>query len=305
VRAIAPALPSAEGPTDVLSSWPAAGRAILGAVLLGAVLTAVTAVMPGGVAHAQGKLEARYSVTIAGIPVGRGVWIADIADDQYTTAASGRVTGIARALTSGEGFGAARGRVNSGRLLPTSYAVTVTADEKADEIRMAFSGGGVKDLAVDPPTPFHPDRIPLTEAHRRGVLDPLTAGLIPVAGSGDVLTPEACRRTVQIFDGRQRYDLALSFKRMDQVKAEKGYQGPVVVCMVTYQPLAGHRPDRAAIRQLTQTRDLDIWFAPIAGTRVLAPFRISIPTVVGTAVLQATQFVSYAHAGRPTSAKTQ
>jgi hypothetical protein len=75
--------------------------------------------------------------------------------------------------------------------------------------------------------------------------------------------------------------------------------------MVTYQPLAGHRPDRAAIRQLTQTRDLDIWFAPIAGTRVLAPFRISIPTTIGTAVLQATQFVSYAHAGRPTSAKTQ
>jgi hypothetical protein len=170
---------------------------------------------------------------------------------------------------------------------------------------MAFAGGGVKDLVVVPPTPFAPDRVPLTEAHRRGVMDPLTAGLIPVAGTGDVVVPEACRRTVQIFDGRQRYDLALSFKRMDWVKADKGYEGPVVVCMVAYQPLGGHRPDRAAIRQLTQTRDLDIWFAPIAGTRVLAPFRISIPTLLGTAVLQATQFVSSIHAGRPATAKTQ
>jgi hypothetical protein len=284
----------------VLSSWLAAGRAILGAAL-----TVAAAALSGGPGHAQGKLEARYSVTIAGIPVGQGVWIADITGDQYTTAASGRVTGIARVLTDGEGYGAARGHVNSGRLVPTSYAVTVTADRRPDEIRMAFAGGGVKDLQVEPPTPYNPERVPLTEVHRRGVIDPLTAGLISVGGTGDVLTPEACRRTVQIFDGRQRYDLALAFKRMDRVKADKGYEGPVVVCTVTYLPLAGHRPNGAAIRQLAETRDLDIWFAPIAGTRVLAPFRISFPTLIGNGVLEATQFVSYAHPGRPATAKVQ
>ena len=289
-----------QGPTDVLSSRPAVARAILGAAL------AVAAVASsGGPGRAQGRLEARYSVTLAGIPVGQGVWIADIAEDQYTTAASGRVTGIARVVTDGEGFGAARGHVSSGRLLPTSYAVTVLADRRPDQIRMAFAGGGVKELQVDPPTPYAPDRVPLTDAHRRGVVDPLTAGLIPVGGTGEVLTPDACRRTVQIFDGRQRYDLALSFKRMDEVSADKGYQGPVVVCMVNYQPVAGHRPDRAAIRQLVETRDLEISFAPIAGTRVLAPFRISLPTLMGTLVLHATQFVSDAHTGRPSAAKVQ
>jgi hypothetical protein len=281
----------------VLSSWPAAGRAIFAA--------AVGAALTGSSVHAQGRLEARYAVTIAGIPVGQGVWTADIAQDQYTTAASGRITGIARVLTNGEGYGAARGRVLAGRLAPTSYAVTVTVDDRPDEVRMAFTGGGVKDLVVVPPTPYAPDRVPLAEAHRRGVVDPLTAGLIPVAGTGELLTPAACQRTAQIFDGRQRYDLALSFKRMDQVRAERGYEGPVVVCMVSYQPLAGHRPDRPATRQLMQTRDLDIWFAPIAGTRVLAPFRISIPTLFGTAVLEATQFVSSAYGGRPAAAKTQ
>ena len=260
----------------------------------------------GGSAHAQGRFEARYSVTIAGIPVGQGAWIADITQDQYTTAASGRVTGIARVLTDGEGFGAARGHVNSGRLVPSSYAVTVTADHRPDEVRMAFARGGVKELQVEPPTPYSPDRVPITEAHRRGVVDPLSAGLVPVGGTGEVLAPEACQRTVQIFDGRQRYDLALSFKHMAQVKAEKGYEGPVVVCMVAYHPLAGHRPDRPAVRQLTESRDMEIWFAPVAGTRFLAPFRISMPTVIGTAVLEAEQFVSNpVRGGRPTAAKTQ
>jgi hypothetical protein len=286
--------------TDVLSSWSAVGRTIPAAAL---ILAAATA--SGGPASGQGRFEARYSVTVAGIPVGQGVWIADITDDQYTTAASGRVTGLARVLTDGEGFGAARGRVLSGRLTPTSYAVTVTADRRPDEVRMAFAAGGVKDLQVWPPTPEAPDRVPVTDAHRRGVVDPLSAGLVFVGGTGEVVSPDACRRTLPIFDGRQRYDLTLAFKRMDRVKAEKGYEGPVVVCMVVYQPLAGHRPDRPAIRQLAESRDMDIWFAPIAGTRFLAPFRISMPTLVGTAVLQADQFVTNpVRGGRPTAARS-
>lgn len=271
-----------------------------------AALILAAAAAAANPAHAQGRLEARYSVTIAGIPIGQGVWVADIAEDQYSTAASGRVSGIARVLSDGEGSGAARGRVRSGRLLPTTYALTVTADHRPDEIRMHFAGNAVKDLQVEPPTPYSADRVPLTEAHRRGVMDPLSAGLVYVGGSGDVMTPEVCRRTVPIFDGRQRYDLTLAFKGMQQVKADKGYEGPVVVCMVVYQPLAGHRPDRPAVRQLAESRDMDIWFAPIAGTRFLAPFRLSLPTVIGMAVLQADQFVTYPVRGaRPTAARSQ
>ena len=288
-----------EGPTDVPSCWPAARRAILGA------FTVMTAACAGAPVHAQGKLEARYTVTIAGIPIGRGSWNADIGEDHYVTGASGRVTGILRAVTNGEGSAGARGLISAGRLMTTSYAVNLTADNRPDAIRMALNGGAVKDLVAEPPTPFAPDRVPITDAHVRGVVDPLTAGLIPMGASGDMLSPEACHRTLPIFDGRQRYDLVLSFKRMERVRAERGYQGPAVVCMVVYQPLAGHRPERAAIRHLAQSRDMEIALAPVAGTRVLAPFRILIPTLIGPAVLQATQFVSVAQATRPTSAKIQ
>jgi hypothetical protein len=33
--------------------------------------------------------------------------------------------------------------------------------------------------------------------------------------------------------------LKLAFKRMDKMTAEKGYAGPVVVCSVSYEPIAG------------------------------------------------------------------
>ena len=79
-----------------------------------------------------------------------------------------------------------------------------------------------------------------------------------------------------------RYDLKLDFKRMETVKAEKGYQGPVVVCAIYFTPVSGYIPDRPVIKYLAAQRNMEIWFAPIAGTRMLVPFRMSMPTPLGT-----------------------
>jgi hypothetical protein len=103
------------------------------------------------------------------------------------------------------------------------------------------------------------------------VFDPLTALLIPADG-GDGPSEAACRRTLSVFDGRRRFDLKLAFKRMDKVKADKGYAGPAVVCAVAFQPVAGHRS------------------SSIAGTRLLAPFRMSIANMLGDLVVQANRF---------------
>ena len=100
-----------------------------------------------------------------------------------------------------------------------------------------------------------------------------------------------------------RYDLKLDFKRMETVKAEKGYQGPVIVCAVYFSPVAGYIPDRAVIKYLAAQRHIEIAFAPIAGTRVLVPYRMVVPTPLGNGMLEATQFVTTATAHSP--AKTQ
>jgi hypothetical protein len=98
-----------------------------------------------------------------------------------------------------------------------------------------------------------------------------------------------------VFDGRLRFDLRSEFKRMEMVKAEKGYQGPVVVCAVYFIPVSGYIPDRLTIRYLAALRDAEVWMAPISGTRMLVPFRFSLPTPIGTGVLQATRFDSVAN----------
>ena len=106
--------------------------------------------------------------------------------------------------------------------------------------------------------------------------------------------PDSCRTGAGIFDGRLRYDIKLDYKRMETVKAERGYHGPALVCAIYFTPVAGYIPDRPVIKYLATERRIEIAFVPIAGTRVLVPFRMTIPTPFGLAMLEATSFVTSA-----------
>ena len=254
-------------------------------------------------ALSQGKLEAQYEASLAGIPVGKGAWNVDIGDDGFSAAAAGGTAGLMRTFSSGSGTGTSQGRVVNGALVPTAYTASTTASKKSETIHITLANGTVKEFTIEPQPPVDPDRIPVTEAHRKGVLDPMTATLLRVPGNADPVSPEACHSQAAIFDGRMRYEVKLDFKRMDIVKAEKGYRGPAVVCAAYFTPVAGYIPDRPVIKYLSAQRDIEITFAPIAGTRVLVPFRFRIPTPLGMAMLEATQFLT--QATPPRVAKTQ
>jgi len=244
-------------------------------------------------AAAQGRLEAEYEASLGALVIGKGAWVVDIGDEQFTATVAAATAGVLKSLGSGNGTGTSNGRVVSGQLVPANYLSTINYGPKNETIRITLNGGNVKDSSIEPVPPVHPDRILVTDAHRRNVLDPMTGSLLRVGGSGDPLSPDACNnKTVSIFDGRMRYDLKLDFKRIEQVKAAKGYQGAAVACAVSFAPIAGYVPDRYAIKYLVAQKNMEIWFAPIAGTRVLAPFRIVIPTPLGTGTIEATKFVS-------------
>ena len=207
-----------------------------------------------------------------------------------------------KAIANSSGTGAAQGRVVNGALVATHYSASTTTSKRTEATHITLVNGNVKESGIDPTPPVDPDRIPLTDANRKGVFDPMTASLLRVPGNGDPLTPDACRTGAPVFDGRMRYDLQLDFKRMEMVKAEKGYYGQVVVCAIYFHPVAGYIPDRPVIKYLSAARNIEIAFAPIAGTRFLVPFRMVVPTPLGTAMLEATRFITQAN---PHSPRTQ
>ena len=83
--------------------------------------------------------------------------------------------------------------------------------------------------------------------------------------------------------------MPLAFEGLRQV-ATRGYAGPVAVCTARYVPISGHRPNRLVTQFMANNRDMEVWLAPVGETRIMAPFRISVATLVGTTVIEAKEF---------------
>lgn len=263
---------------------------------IGSIVRAVTVLagalvaLSGAPAQARTGLTARYTITVAGIRIGNGRWAVDIDRDRYAAQASGEFIGLWRALLGNDVSGDTRGIIRRGQLVPTSYEANFGWDDRIQLVQMALRDGTVTELDVKPEPYASSDRVPLTEAHLGGVIDPLTAGLVTAPPTGEVLSPKACQRTLPIFLGDHRFDLALSFKRFDDFQTETGYRGRTVVCAAIYRPIAGHEASDSRVKYLRQTPDTEVWLAPIGDTRVLGAIRILVPTLLGSAELKATRF---------------
>jgi hypothetical protein len=239
-------------------------------------------------AHAEGNLDASYTISFAGIRVGDIAATVVVGDSEYAISARGRAGGVMKVLVDGEASFTARGTIKDSHPAPTTFTSKIISNAETSDVTMVLDEGSVKEIAAAPQPGA--DRVPLTQANRQGIVDPLTAMLFSAAAAGEGLSPEACRHTLPIFDGHHRYDLKLAFKRMDKVTAEKGYAGSVVVCSVGYEPIAGHRPSTPLVKYLSEGREMEIALAPLVGMRLLAPFRVTVVIMLATLMIEANQF---------------
>ena len=239
----------------------------------------------------DGKVAIRYNMSVAGLPIGTAALNLSVTDDgDYKIVASAKVGGVLTLLNDGKGSATALGKVSGAQTISSGYAMNSISSKKPQTIRMALAGGTVTDSEMNPaPTP-RPDRVPVTAADKKGVVDPLSALVIPVGGKGDLLSQSVCNRTLPIFDGAQRFDVKLRYARMEKVKAKNGYSGPALVCSARYVPIAGHRANRDQTKFMADNTDLEIWLTPVNGTRVLAPWHIVIGTQVGRLVIDAAKY---------------
>ena len=254
----------------------------------GSALALIT-LTAGDRAHAEGNLDASYTISFARIPVGEITATAVFGQNEYAISARARAGGVLKALlVDGEASFSTDGTIKGDYPVPTTFTSKIVSNAESSDVTMVLEEGHVKELAVTPPPSS--DLVPVTKANRQGIVDPLTALLFSAAAAGEGLSQEACRRTLPIFDGHQRYDLKLAFKRMDKMTAEKGYAGPMVVCSVNYEPIAGHRANIPLVKYLSEGREIEIALAPIAGTRLLAPFRLSVVSTLANLVIEANRF---------------
>lgn len=242
---------------------------------------------------AQGNLTALYTISMTGVSIGQIDWMVDIGGMLYTTSATGKASGVLSVLVNGEGSVETRGTAADRVLTPATFTSRIVDDDGDTELQVTFADGVARERTISGPPP-KPDRLPVTEAERRGVSDPLTAMLIPAKAGFDGLDPVNCDHVLAIYDGRRRYDLVLSYRRIDKFESARGYSGPALVCGVILRPIAGYKPNSLLVKYVAGRRDMELWFAPITGTAIMAPIQVSMPTLIGTLKIEADRFEAVA-----------
>jgi hypothetical protein len=256
------------------------GRVILGLLALSFTLQTSPAWAE------QSSVKATFNVTLSGVSIGRGNLSATLTPESYSIGVAAKVTGIARLVSSGEGAAQVRGRYNARRVEPASYSINNTVDALKNSVSLEMHDNAVTSESVMPPTPVSPNRVPLTSASRRGIIDPLSA-FLALSEEKDMLSPSNCERTLKIYDGRQRYDIAMAYARTETTRSGGDLAGPSLVCKAAWRPIAGHRTNNIETSHMEENRDVEATLTPIPGTRFLLITRIAIGTSVGKLMIHA------------------
>nr|WP_238183295.1 DUF3108 domain-containing protein [Methylobacterium trifolii] len=237
---------------------------------------------------APASVTVDYGINLAGMPIGTAHLAGSFEGARYRMDVSATLTGLVGAITGGQGSARASGLIATGPQ-PNAFSIATRTSNSGIAVRMALARGNVTQAEVTPPLIDMEDRVPVTAANKRGIMDPASALLMPAHARGDLTDPENCNRTLPVFDGATRFNVVLSYAETRPVE-KPGYSGPVLVCNARYQAVAGHRPDRPGVRFMEENRDMSVWLAPVDGTRVLLPMRISVRTTIGTNIIEATRW---------------
>ncbi|GJD48103.1 hypothetical protein OPKNFCMD_0819 [Methylobacterium crusticola] len=268
---------------------------------LPAVLAAGLALVPGQATPAKAArarpakagetaVTIDYGIMLAGVPIGTAQVVGAVEGERYRMDVSARLTGLVGAITGGYGSGRASGQVGApGRPVPAAFAIASHSASASITVRMALARGNVVASDIAPPLAVDAERVPVTEANKRGIIDPVSALLMPAQGRGELTDPQNCNRVIPVFDGASRFNVVLSYGETRTVE-KPGYSGPVLVCNARYQPIAGHRPDKPGVKFMEDNTDMSVWLAPLEGARVLLPVRIAVRTTLGTNIIEASRW---------------
>ena len=173
-------------------------------------------------------------------------------------------------LTGGKGAATASGAISRRKAATGRLRGDVEFLQRPAHRPHGPDGGKRGGCGNHPPVEAKPDRVPVKDEDKKGVVDPVSALLMPASRPESLIDPANCNRTIPIFDGAARFDVVLATTR-PRMSTSLGITGPVLVCNARYVPISGHRALRPATKFMEENKDMSVWLAPVEGQRVLVP----------------------------------
>ena len=248
-------------------------------------------------AHAQltdSTITGTYMVKYNGLQLGKLHFSSHIRGRSYKMESSTRLavpllSSLFNSL-SWRGITRVSGSIRNAQPRPSNYHFAFRSGKKSGTIDMQFSGNKISHISRIPDKKLSSAYVPVSRTHLRGAMDPMSA-LMLISRKGRSHR-SACSRTIPIYDGKQRFNLKLSYKRSVRVNRHQsgGYSGPVIICRVKYQPISGYKAHKKDIKFMIKNRNIEMWLMPLPKSRNYAPYRFILPLPVGTADAYLTRF---------------
>ena len=267
--------------------WGAVCRRHMPAGYFGALVVVTTALLAfagSGTAASEPwphEVQAHYKVRFNGFEVGTFEFNASVNGQAYVLTGNAQLSALLGAL-SWKGETRAAGTLTPQVPKPAGYTFDFNGIGKTGSIKMSFAGDSIASVSHTPPVQPQPDIVPVREEQLKGVFDPLTA-VMAIARS---TASSPCGRRISIFDGRQRFDLVLTFAREERVVESKpsGQPDTAVVCRVQFIPVSGHKMN-AETQHMASSEGIELTLRPVPSANLFVPYQITIPTIAGSATL--------------------
>ena len=230
------------------------------------------------------RLDAVYKLRLLGMEMATFNFGSQVKGDTYALAGHTKMTWGMGYFKFAANF-SSTGKISGESVRPTSYTYDWQANKKQGSVKLVYGNGAVQSVQIEPPHTQGPDVVPLKPEHLRGVLDPLSVLMVL---SRAIRGGDPCNRKVAVFEGKQRFDVIFSPKGEETIKEAKPSGQPVkaFVCNARYVPVAGHKMNKETTAAV-KAEGIEVAFRPIPEANVLVPYRITLPTPAGTAVLTA------------------
>ncbi len=247
-------------------------------------LAALASGLAGAPALAQDRaVTLNYEITLAGAFGFRVETTTLVDNDRFAANVDVRKQGVLAAFSAG--FHA---EVKStGRLAASLQNVSARGRLRAgDEDRRfsyAYGPDGQVSYASQPALEVKTGR-EVSDAQRRGSLDPLTAAVAAILTRED-----PCAANVPVFDGKRRFDLMIDRKGIEPVPdgAAIGVTGPGLRCDVRLRRIAGYKPGSDDEGPQKAAR---LWLAKLDDSGRYYPVRLEFDLGIGSVVARLAKF---------------
>lgn len=253
-------------------------RALLSSLVLALVGVACVPAAHADPGELPAQVQAVYRISFGLLgEIGTFHFTSDIKNDAYTLTAKAKID---TAVFDYAGFMSSTGSVVSASAMPADYSFrykqkAVLGKKKKKALSIAFDRQGVKDVSFVPPERPHPKAVPVTEQQLQKVLDPLSGVMALSLGNLD----RPCEQRLPIFDGKQRFDLVFTPTARRATESGGGW-----LCHARLIPISGHKKGEG--QDSVINGDIEVVLRPVPRANILIPYRVTVPTIIGAAVLK-------------------